>query len=141
MRWVIPGDRAVIEDDGTITVLGRGSMCINSGGEKIFPEEVEAVLKATPTCSTRSSSACPTSAGASGRRGRRAPAGHTRRSTSSSTHCRTALAGYKVPRALVLVDEIGARPPASRTTAGRKRSRRTLRTVALHEDERAVLVE
>ena len=48
MRWAIPGDRAVIEDDGTITVLGRGSQCINTGGEKVFPEEVEAVLKSHP---------------------------------------------------------------------------------------------
>ena len=48
VRWVIPGDHAVIEADGTITMLGRGSVCINSGGEKIFPEEVEAVLKAHP---------------------------------------------------------------------------------------------
>ena len=45
VRWVIPGDFAVIEDDGEITLLGRGSVCINSGGEKIFPEEVEAALK------------------------------------------------------------------------------------------------
>ncbi len=48
VRWAIPGDRAVIEEDGTITVLGRGSQCINTGGEKVFPEEVEAVLKSHP---------------------------------------------------------------------------------------------
>src|SRR5262245_42291215 len=44
-RYVVAGDFALWEDDGTITLLGRGSMCINSGGEKIFPEEVEAALK------------------------------------------------------------------------------------------------
>ncbi|MFM7684993.1 MAG: acyl-CoA synthetase [Actinomycetota bacterium] len=44
-RWVVPGDFAVIEDDGSISVLGRGSVSINSGGEKIYPEEVEAALK------------------------------------------------------------------------------------------------
>jgi acyl-CoA synthetase (AMP-forming)/AMP-acid ligase II len=43
-RWVIPGDQARREEDGTITLLGRGSGSINSGGEKIFPEEVEAAL-------------------------------------------------------------------------------------------------
>ena len=43
-RWVIPGDFARIEDDGNISVLGRGSTSINSGGEKIHPEEVEAAL-------------------------------------------------------------------------------------------------
>lgn len=45
-RWSIPGDFARIEADGSITLLGRGSVCINSGGEKIFPEEVEGALKA-----------------------------------------------------------------------------------------------
>ena len=48
VRWVIPGDFAAVEADGTITLLGRGSVCINTGGEKVFPEEVEAALKAHP---------------------------------------------------------------------------------------------
>ncbi len=48
VRWVLPGDAATIEHDGRITVYGRGSNCINSGGEKIFPEEVEEVLKSHP---------------------------------------------------------------------------------------------
>jgi 3-oxocholest-4-en-26-oate---CoA ligase len=48
VRWVIPGDHARVLADGTVELLGRGSMCINSGGEKIFPEEVEAVLKGHP---------------------------------------------------------------------------------------------
>ena len=47
-RWVVPGDFAVVEPDGTITLLGRGSVCINSGGEKVYPEEVEAALKSHP---------------------------------------------------------------------------------------------
>jgi acyl-CoA synthetase (AMP-forming)/AMP-acid ligase II len=47
-RWVIPGDFARIEEDGMISLLGRGSVCINSGGEKIYPEEVEAALKQHP---------------------------------------------------------------------------------------------
>jgi acyl-CoA synthetase (AMP-forming)/AMP-acid ligase II len=47
-RWVVPGDMAIAEADGTITLLGRGSVSINSGGEKIFPEEVELVLKGHP---------------------------------------------------------------------------------------------
>ena len=46
VRWSVPGDHAVVEDDGTITLLGRGSVSINTGGEKVYPEEVEAVLKA-----------------------------------------------------------------------------------------------
>ncbi len=44
-RYSIPGDFATVEADGTITLLGRGSVCINTGGEKVFPEEVEEVLK------------------------------------------------------------------------------------------------
>src|SRR5258708_806303 len=47
-RWVMPGDMATVNADGSITVLGRGSQCINSGGEKIFPEEVEAAVKSHP---------------------------------------------------------------------------------------------
>jgi fatty-acyl-CoA synthase len=48
VRFSIPGDYAQVDGDGSIHVLGRGSVCINSGGEKIFPEEVEEVLKTHP---------------------------------------------------------------------------------------------
>ncbi len=47
-RWSVPGDFASVESDGTITLLGRGSVVINSGGEKIFPEEVEEAVKVHP---------------------------------------------------------------------------------------------
>ena len=47
-RWSIPGDFATVNADGTIQLLGRGSVCINTGGEKVFPEEVEEVLKTHP---------------------------------------------------------------------------------------------
>jgi fatty-acyl-CoA synthase len=47
-RWSVPGDFASVETDGTITLLGRGSVVINSGGEKIFPEEVEEAVKLHP---------------------------------------------------------------------------------------------
>src|SRR5262249_51500847 len=47
-RWSVPGDFASVEADGTITLLGRGSVVINSGGEKIFPEEVEEAVKVHP---------------------------------------------------------------------------------------------
>jgi fatty-acyl-CoA synthase len=47
-RWSIPGDWATVADDGTITLLGRGSVSINTGGEKVFPEEVEEQLKLLP---------------------------------------------------------------------------------------------
>ena len=45
VRYSIPGDLASVEDDGSITLLGRGSTCINTGGEKVFPEEVEEAIK------------------------------------------------------------------------------------------------
>ena len=48
VRYSIPGDMAKYEEDGQMTLLGRGSVSINSGGEKIFPEEVEMALKAHP---------------------------------------------------------------------------------------------
>ncbi len=48
VRYSVPGDYAQVDADGTIHVLGRGSVCINSGGEKIFPEEVEEALKTHP---------------------------------------------------------------------------------------------
>jgi len=50
-RWALPGDLATVQADGTIVVLGRGSLCINTGGEKVFPDEVEAALKGHPDVS------------------------------------------------------------------------------------------
>ena len=47
-RYSIPGDWATVEADGTLRLLGRGSVCINTGGEKVFPEEVEEALKTHP---------------------------------------------------------------------------------------------
>ena len=49
VRYSIPGDYATVEADGSITLLGRGSVCINTGGEKVFPEEVEEALKTHPS--------------------------------------------------------------------------------------------
>ncbi|GAA4409171.1 acyl-CoA synthetase [Quisquiliibacterium transsilvanicum] len=48
VRYSMPGDHCTVEEDGTITLLGRGSGCINTAGEKVFPEEVEEVLKQHP---------------------------------------------------------------------------------------------
>ena len=47
-RWSFPGDMASVEADGTLVLFGRGSNCINTGGEKVFPEEVEEALKRHP---------------------------------------------------------------------------------------------
>lgn len=48
-RWTVAGDWATVDTDGTLTLLGRGSVCINTGGEKVFPEEVEETLKTHPS--------------------------------------------------------------------------------------------
>ncbi len=110
-RWVVPGDYARIESDGTITLLGRGSVCINSGGEKIFPEEVEAALKSHPDVFDA------VVVGVADDRfvERVAAIVQPRPAASVSledlqVHCRTKLAGYKVPRQLVVVDELVRTP-------------------------------
>jgi fatty-acyl-CoA synthase len=114
VRWAIPGDRAVIEEDGTITVLGRGSQCINTGGEKVFPEEVEAVLKSHPDVFDAIVVGIPDArfgeavAAVVAPRPGRAPT-----LDELAGHARSALAGYKIPKRLVLVDEV-ARTPAGK---------------------------
>jgi acyl-CoA synthetase (AMP-forming)/AMP-acid ligase II len=110
-RWVLTGDMATMGEDGTIRLLGRGSGCINTGGEKVFPEEVEAVLKAHPDVYDA------LVVGVDDDRWGQAvaavvqPVEGTRPTLDSlAAHCRTELAGYKVPRSLVLVDEVQRSP-------------------------------
>jgi acyl-CoA synthetase (AMP-forming)/AMP-acid ligase II len=110
-RWVVAGDMAMVEEDGTITLLGRGSNCINSGGEKIYPEEVEAALRTHPDVFDALVVGVPDD-----RWGERVAAVVHPRAGASLTlealdaHCRTKVAGYKVPRELHLVDEIQRQP-------------------------------
>ncbi|HLI54034.1 MAG TPA: acyl-CoA synthetase [Acidimicrobiales bacterium] len=111
VRYAIPGDFATVEADGTITLLGRGSVCINSGGEKIFPEEVEAVLKAHPAVFDATVVGAPDE-----RWGQRVAAVVELRPGMSATleelqqHCRASIAGYKVPRQLEVVDRLVRSP-------------------------------
>ena len=107
-RWSLPGDMASVEADGTIRLLGRGSLCINTGGEKVYPEEVEAVLKQHSLVAD---------AVVVGQRSQRwgervaavvAPR-HPEQAPSLDeleAHCRAHLAGYKVPRHIVVVGEV-----------------------------------
>jgi acyl-CoA synthetase (AMP-forming)/AMP-acid ligase II len=110
-RYVFPGDLARPEADGTITVFGRGSQCINSGGEKIFPEEVEGALKAHPDVFDAVVVGVPDE-----RWGQKVAAvvqpRPGRRPTLEElvTHSRKHIAGYKVPRKLRLVDAIVRSP-------------------------------
>jgi acyl-CoA synthetase (AMP-forming)/AMP-acid ligase II len=108
VRWSVPGDLATIEADGAITVHGRGSGSINSGGEKIFPEEVEAAIKNHPAVFDAIVVGIPDD-----RFGERVAAAVNLRSETASftleelqEHCRRHIAGYKVPRQLILVEEI-----------------------------------
>jgi acyl-CoA synthetase (AMP-forming)/AMP-acid ligase II len=110
-RYSVPGDFATVEADGRITLLGRGSVCINTGGEKVFPEEVESVLKAHPAVFDVIVVGAPDE-----RWGQRVSAlievrpGHELDLEDLDRHARAHLAGYKVPRAVQLVDEIRRSP-------------------------------
>ena len=110
-RWVVPGDMARVEEDGQITLLGRGSVSINSGGEKIFPEEVELALKSHPEVFDVVVVGVPDE-----RWGERVAAVVKARGTATPTaedlaaHARTTIAGYKVPKEVHLVDEIVRSP-------------------------------
>ena len=110
-RYVMPGDFATVETDGSITLLGRGSVVINSGGEKIFPEEVESAVRSHPAVTDAIVCAAPDE-----RWGQTVAAIIAPRPGQSATlaeiqeHCRSYVAGYKVPRLLFIVDAIQRSP-------------------------------
>ena len=110
-RWVIPGDMAITEADGKITLLGRGSVSINSGGEKIFPEEVELVIKGHPEIFDAVVVGVPDE-----RWGERVTAvvvvrGEVRPSVEDvHDFAAELIASYKLPKALVFVDEMVRSP-------------------------------
>ncbi|MBV9663397.1 MAG: acyl-CoA synthetase [Actinobacteria bacterium] len=110
-RWAFAGDLATVEADGTINLLGRGSSCINSGGEKIYPEEVEDALKSHPGVFDALVVGAPDE-----RWGEHVAAvvsarpGSTLTLEDLQTHCRQTLAGYKVPRSLHVVDKVERQP-------------------------------
>jgi acyl-CoA synthetase (AMP-forming)/AMP-acid ligase II len=113
-RFVMTGDLAVLEADGRISLLGRGSVSINTGGEKVFPEEVEAAVKAHPDVYDATIVGVPDE-----RWGQRVAAvveprpGARLDLDSIQAHCRTRIAGYKVPRELHVVDKL-VRSPAGK---------------------------
>ncbi len=123
-RWALPGDQATVAGDGTITVLGRGSLCINTGGEKVFPDEVEAALKGHPDVADALVVGLPDE-----RFGQRVVAliqlrpGRGAGPEELRAHGHGLLTGYKVPRQFVFVDEIVRSPsgkadyPHARTVA------------------------
>jgi acyl-CoA synthetase (AMP-forming)/AMP-acid ligase II len=125
-RWSLPGDMATIDADGTVHLLGRGTMCINTGGEKVYPEEVEAVLKRHPAIDDAVVVGV-----ADERLGETvvaivacARAGRPPSLEDLQAHCRAALAGYKLPRRVHAVERI------ERTAAGKADYRWARRVVA-----------
>ena len=112
VRYSVPGDYATLEADGTITLLGRGSISINSGGEKIYPEEVEGAIKSHPDVYD-----CVVVGVPDERWGQRVAAviqvnegAQAPTLESIQDDCRQRISGYKVPREIHIVDEIMRSP-------------------------------
>lgn len=129
IRYAVLGDMGRLQEDGTIVLLGRGSTCINSGGEKIYPEEVEQAIKSHPAVFDALVAGTPDR-----RFGERVGAVVQLRSGFESVetasiveYCREHLAGYKIPRSLVVV------PAVQRSPSG-KADYRWARTVIADED-------
>jgi acyl-CoA synthetase (AMP-forming)/AMP-acid ligase II len=110
-RYVVAGDYARLEEDGTITLLGRGNVSINTGGEKVFPEEVEAALKSHPDVYDVLVVGV-----ADQRLGQRVAAlvqpfeGREIDFAALDAHVRGHVAGYKTPRSVWIVAEVGRAP-------------------------------
>ncbi|GAC1315226.1 MAG: acyl-CoA synthetase [Acidimicrobiales bacterium] len=111
VRWVLPGDMARVGEDGTVILLGRGSVSINTGGEKVFPEEVEAALKAHPGIEDAVVVGLPDE-----RWGERVVAvvqhhrGAHPTDEELQAFCRERIAGYKIPRQFTAVDRMVRSP-------------------------------
>ena len=108
-RYSIPGDYATVDTDGTVRLLGRGSVCINTGGEKVFPEEVEELLKRHPAVRDAVCVGLPDE-----RFGERiaaivepADAKTTVSEGDLIGWVKSQLAGYKAPRHVLVIDSIG----------------------------------
>ncbi len=111
VRYAIPGDYAEVEADGSVTMLGRGSVSINSGGEKIYPEEVEAALKGHPDVFDALVVGVPDERFGQHVAAVVQPREGTRPSLADlDAVVRAEIAGYKVPRSLWLVDEVKRSP-------------------------------
>jgi acyl-CoA synthetase (AMP-forming)/AMP-acid ligase II len=108
VRWSIPGDWAEVDADGTIRLLGRGSQCINTGGEKVYPEEVEEVLKLHPAVMDAAVVGLPDE-----RFGQaitalvELQAGATVDETEVIAHVKERLAHYKAPKRVLVIDTVG----------------------------------
>ena len=108
VRWSIPGDWASVDADGTVQLLGRGSQCINTGGEKVYPEEVEEVLKLHPAVADAAVVGLPDD-----RFGQAITAlveplpDRTIVEAELIAHVKVHLAAYKAPKRVLAVDTVG----------------------------------
>jgi fatty-acyl-CoA synthase len=120
-RYSIPGDYASVDADGTIRLLGRGSACINTGGEKVYPEEVELALRAHPDVFDAVVVGVPDDKWGEMVIALVQPrAGQTIDANALTAHCRTSLAAYKVPKQMIVIDSL-ERSPAGKADYKRLR--------------------
>ena len=107
-RYSIPGDYATVEADGTVTLLGRGSQCINTGGEKVYPEEVEECLKLHPSVADAAVVGVPDEKGGEAITALVEPhAGDEIDAAALIAHVKERLAAYKAPKRVVAVASVG----------------------------------
>ncbi len=110
-RWLVTGDLATVSADGDVELLGRGSVSINTGGEKVFPEEVESVLHGHPAVADVLVVGVPDERWGSAVTAVVAPTSGAAPTLDELVgHCREHLAGYKLPKRLVLVDRVERSP-------------------------------
>jgi acyl-CoA synthetase (AMP-forming)/AMP-acid ligase II len=111
VRYVIPGDFATVDEDGTVHLLGRGSQCINTGGEKVFPEEIEEVLKERPEVFDAAVVGVPDEKWGEAVCALVEPRpGASIDEAALIDHVRSRLARFKAPKQIVVVDTIGRAP-------------------------------
>ena len=107
-RYSIPGDYATVEADGSVTLLGRGSQCINTGGEKVYPEEVEECLKLHPTVADAAVVGVPDEKWGEAITALVEPhAGDEIDGPALIAHVKAHLAAYKAPKRIVVVGTVG----------------------------------
>ena len=111
VRYTVPGDYATIDADGTVHLLGRGSVCINTGGEKVYPEEVEVAARSHPGVLDCNAVGVPDE-----RFGQAVTLVASRAPGTAATedeiieHIRTLVAAYKAPKRVVWVDAVYRSP-------------------------------
>ena len=107
-RYSIPGDYATVDADGAVVLLGRGSQCINTGGEKVYPEEVEECLKLHPTVADAAVIGLPDEKWGQAITALVEPhAGDEVDSAALIAHVKQHLAAYKAPKRIFAIDTIG----------------------------------